>query len=188
MKTALDPGGGFDERESLLFRGSTVNFDNGQKNMLKTSQDRLVRASHDSPERLFFPFSDARLKLTNRAGGEGADRQPIGASGGANLAREIGPQRCHGGLGDLFVRTRMDYFSDQTHDIPRLAGPNRIRTSVGYSLLKKVNLRRHSLTIPNTLNNNSNAVMTSTGIFHVALQYFSYVRFVMYVFQLLNFT
>jgi hypothetical protein len=111
-------------RESLLFRGSSVNFDNGKKNMLKTSQDRLVRASHDSPERLFFPFSDVRLKLTNRAGGEGADRQPIGASGGANLAREIGPQRCHGGLGDLFVRTRMDYFSDQTHDIPRLAGPN----------------------------------------------------------------
>jgi len=112
--------------------------------MLKTGQDRLVRAIHDSTESLFFPFPDARLEFTNRAGGEGADRQPIGAGGDADLAREIRPHRCHGGLGDLFVRTRMDYLSDQTHDIPRLAGLTAVNTNKRWIFPSHKNhLKRH---------------------------------------------
>ncbi len=57
--------------ERLQFRA--VNFDNRLKNMLKTSQDRLVRAIHCSPESLFFLFFAGPLEFTNHASGKGAD-------------------------------------------------------------------------------------------------------------------
>ena len=71
---------------------------------------------------------ESRSEWRRRASSEGADRQSICAGGCTDFAREIGPHGCHGGLGDLFVRTRMDYFSDQTHDIPRLAGLKTLHT------------------------------------------------------------
>ncbi|HUZ92221.1 MAG TPA: hypothetical protein VMU78_10015 [Methylocella sp.] len=128
----------------LYVRGPVITFDNRLKNMLKTSQDRLVRVMHERLESLFFLFSDAALEVTNRASSEGADRQSICAGGGTDFAREISSHRCHGGLGDFFVRTRMDYFSDQTHDIPRLAGLNTLHTDERLIFPSpKVNLKRY---------------------------------------------
>jgi hypothetical protein len=48
-------------------------FDNWLENMLKTCQDRLVRAVHGQPEGVFFLFPADLLEFTNRASREGAD-------------------------------------------------------------------------------------------------------------------